>query len=121
MIEQFNITKTIILDAISFVRQGWCQGDMAIDKEGKHCSVESNRAQQWCAVGAIKRAIKEHGEESCSVENLLDNVCKEFVDKNRIPIDVMFFDGYQPIITCWNDMSGRTVDDVVYAMERVVE
>ena len=64
-------------------RKHWCQGVLAIDKEGSHTSYAALDAVAWCAAGAI---YKETGDGSLAreCEETLERILPGFDGNERI-------------------------------------
>ena len=86
--------------ARALVAQGWTQGIMARDSNGRYVDPEDPRAAAWCLLGAVERAAGGNME--------------------LYTLIVLYYLG----ITSpgeWNDSYGRTQADVLGALDWAVE
>jgi hypothetical protein len=80
---------------------------MARDATGEGCDARALTATCYCAVGAIQRAAIERGGGG------------EAVFTNRARAEDRFGDTIGTrYLSAWNDVEGRTVEEVVAAFER---
>ena len=100
-------TKDILLEAKGAIAQGWCQKAIARTECGIPTTVDSRRAVEWCAVGAIRKTVRHFGEHR-RVRLELDSMgaLGEIVGDN---------------ISRWNDEPGRTQDEVVAVFNKAIE
>ncbi len=87
------VARVLLYAADQLETVGWCQG------------TEMDRQGRMCAVGAIRRACRDRGEEVFGMLSHLAivRVCT-VVDEVSVP--------------SWNDREGRTRDDVTTALRR---
>ena len=78
---------------------GWCQGCMARDAKG-YVTVDINNAVAYCIYGALRKCY--------SVADTVLVFCKlcEYLQTNPMQ---------------WNDMPGRTKEEVIAALEAIGE
>ena len=77
-----NKTLEALKQARSLLAAGWCQRTQARNREGAPVRVESHEAVSFCAMGALRRAIKgatpaENWSTFNKSYDLLDNVACE--------------------------------------------
>ena len=90
-----------------YLKQGWCQGSYAVDKDGNFISEQSDQAVAWCFFGACWRIFK-----GSAVRN---SPFSEYTTKARAILQAI----YPGFISLWNDTKGRTQAEVVSLAERV--
>lgn len=90
--------------AVERVKQGWCQGEMALDSEGEVVWPGSPAAARWCLVGAVEASVKEAGGVSDDVDALLKRVRG----------------GCRLVLSVWNDQPESTADDVIKRLESAI-
>ncbi len=88
----------VLRAAAAVVAKGWCQEQLAKDKDGKVAPVRSDAACQWCLLGALDKS-RSDGPDGWTY---LNNVT-----------------GINPIK--WNDAEGRTQGEVVAALVQAAE
>ena len=54
-----TLEHEVVARALALLRAGWVEGTWAADAEGRNVAWHSNRATQFCAEGAIKRAVRD--------------------------------------------------------------
>jgi hypothetical protein len=100
-------TSSILSAAADLLEQnGWCQGAEARGPVGEETIRLDPRARSWCIVGSTGRAAWEMGlglQQSARCDRFLAEVI-----------------GTQDI-TAWNDVHGRTKDEVIAALRTASE
>ena len=97
-----NAVDTVLADAEKLVERGWCRGMMARERHGDECHPASPNATHFCVEGAIVRAANgNRTKERLALHHMAKVVCDWPAD--------------------WNDMDGRTRDEVVEALRQARE
>lgn len=93
--------KEILLDAANLIEiKGWSQKALARDINGNIVSINSPKAETFCAIGAMNRALKKYPRsEQLAFDTL--SVVENYIDN---------------IITNWNDSPLRTKEEVIKTM-----
>jgi len=78
----------------------WTQKTYARDKEGEPCPINSDEADSFCCIGAIRRAVPNRTEAEDVQDTLL---------------------GYTRFITKFNDADGRTKEEVLEFIQEVID
>jgi hypothetical protein len=86
------------MKAIDYIKKGWTQGALALDKNWKHVPPADPRAVCWCAKGAIWAAHSLNIKRKLAATQKLQDVIGE--------------------ITTWNDDLKRTKEEVLAAFEK---
>ena len=123
-------TKEILERAEELVAQGWVHRQEAEDKDGGDVAWDSPDACRWCLSSAMLVASGEHDRESSRV------ALEELIRKSSTssyPFDE-WYDCYdeelgegnyenwlQSKVMGWNDVDGRTQDEVVSLVRRAKE
>lgn len=95
-------TKDLLRYAATLVMRGWTQGALARAKDGLKCQPEDSTAAEWCAIGAIRRAVDELNVRPARW--WIGNACRAL----RVTIN--------NDVAEWNDAPERTRDEVVNAL-----
>ena len=98
-------SSTILKNALTKIKKGWCKGAGARNKNNKPVEWKSIQATKYCVVGAIfstKFATYYEQEKA--------HVC--FFSANNIPPNVT---------ATWNDNKKRTKKQVVAAFEKAIK
>ena len=93
--------RAVIEKALELVRKGWCQRASARDASGNSVSPMDTEACCWCLDGALLVAC--------------DGMA-EYLTASRTVSEALGGKGY----IGWNDTPGRTQDEVVSLLERLI-
>lgn len=85
-----------------YLRQGWCQGTLARNKDGESGGLARRDAVAWCMDGALRQARYDGGIDGMDCVHIQDSLYR------LLP----------PTYTTWNDAPGRTQEEVAAMMER---
>lgn len=89
------------------IAQGWCTGKNARTFNGSGCDAKSPFACCWCLEGAIQFVSPDY---ATAVD--LENVIIHHINK--------YFPGNWPSIPAWNDFIGRTQEEVLALLDRII-
>ena len=89
-------------DAIKFLEQGWTQGCLARNKDGRKTHPWNTDAVCFCAVGALVKAYEGDATE---------------VETARDMLNALLIEGGKRTLAAWNDELGRTKEDVIKLFE----
>jgi hypothetical protein len=111
--EQLKLELQVLQRAKRLVRKGWCAGYEARDSQDVDCFADSVIACKWCATGSITRATTEivgvSGEGHPVAGLLIEELETALHDAGEAVYE----------LPGWNDIEGRTADDVVGLMTKV--
>lgn len=102
----------LIDKAIEKVRQGWCQGASARGPNGFPCSPLASTACAWCMDGALECVSPR--------QNPGDRMSPKYRRAVNYLNTACFADGSNGF-TAWNDMEGRTQQQVITVMQKVAD
>ena len=89
---------------------GWCQDCPAVDANGNAVGVWDPEAVAWCARGALQKVI---GPDSLAALMRARVSLVIEVSRGTVPPE-----GRYVSLTAWNDVAGRTAEEVIAAMRR---
>lgn len=96
-----TVLHAIALDLLS-APERWCQGEFALDADGRSIGIHAEKARRWCLVGMVNKHA-ESTDADWRTRGLLE---RAIVARDRLP------EGFSPSIAGWNDAQGRTVEQV---------
>ena len=119
--------KKILRGARIYVERGWCQGEVALDRNGRVLDDPCHRdAACWCATGAISRAISKlfgwHETEDFTADDFtrLESKSQRWLvigilaTNQRVHIDDEFG------VSEWNDDDATTQEHVLNAFDKSI-
>lgn len=110
----FSIPE-MIDDATELIRNGWVQGHLALDHEGKSCAPESDMACKWCEWGAVMAVTRGRSlpDEVADYINDLVNMANSEGERYE---QYRQKEGAPAVTFSWND-SRTTYEEVVQRFE----
>ena len=100
--------ENVLENAISYVREGWIQGDMAENEFGDSVGALDPSATRWCVIGAITVAGGRDIDMQTDTPGL--RALKELEHSVG-----------GSIITEWNDACDRSIEDVVNLLQTTLQ
>lgn len=94
-------TAEVFTEAARLVREGWCQGAYARDKDGRGVRLGDEKACEWCVVGALYRATDD-GARGWAAEREASSAL-----------------GLRGSVVSWNDDPARTQAEVAALLDRL--
>lgn len=98
--------RSTLLRCAQTVRQGWCRGAPAVDKNGSSVGSSSSEAVRWCAIGAM---CKETGSDVAKFADLYGLVAADLIESRNMSLSE------------WNDNVASSGEDVARLFEKVSE
>ena len=100
-----TLEHQVVARALALLRAGWVEGNWAVDAEGQSVAWYSNRATQFCAEGAIKRAVRDVlGQYRNDGQRLARTVLKGLCEGHEVSEQETGFDGF---VQCYNDTNDK--------------
>lgn len=97
----------ILTSARAKIEQGWCQGSLARNADGKRTGERASDAICWCAIGACWANADTSNLAACEVIRQATDKLSDAVGARAINI--------------WNDSPTRTKAEVLAAFDRAIE
>lgn len=108
------LEKSVVLyEAARVVRSGWCQGSAGLNADGKQVNSGDPTAVSHCLASAIYVAVAQTPQAYAEVVEAI---------RKSLSCPTVEIDGKQEkkLIT-WNDMPGRTQEEVATLLETVAK
>lgn len=100
-----SVTGGLLAAARDRIVDGWCQGQMAVDRDGVECDPRSGEAVGWCAAGAL-RAVTDDVDVRHTLIWWLTVARHGRHGESELSL--------------YNDRPGRTVDDIVLMYDQAI-
>jgi hypothetical protein len=99
--------RELLTHARDKISQGWCQGEMARDRNGDAVLPSSSEARQWCLVGAVL--------------SVPPTSMREYIVQNQVLIvlaELTRMSWWK--VGRWNEKIYRTQEEVVALLDRAI-
>lgn len=122
--EEVAMSLSETLDRVSdIIKEGWCQGMEAADKDGIGVYAIQSEACAWCLTGAVVRALPLPRDESGGLvghgfQAALEQQFEAFAVLADAIAEVRGKDCFRrylamDVCRAWNDVTGRTKEEVL--------
>ncbi len=105
------LARDLLLSARDLVERGWCQGTSAASRDGRRVDPWDPLAERWSVIGALIAVWAKWrdtaGSRSAILAFQLGNIA--------------LLGAIDDVPQRWNDASGRTLDEVLSALDRAAQ
>lgn len=122
--DNVSIIAPVCDRAVELLTIGWTQGAMARGKDGHrfpanwlHATPPRKDACQWCLTGSIYAACNELGILMPDTHKVFLAVHEVWLKANRRHVPGILIEGQRMI--WFNDLPGRTKEEVIASLERI--
>ena len=108
--------KQGLIETLSIVEQGWTQGALARDKNGRAETLYSLHACEWCLMGAIDKMRRhvddwEYAAKRTTYQHAIIKALRRVNPKLQNP----------DCVARWNDDGTRKKEDVIVLLSKAIE